>query len=114
MLVAMKKPATDQRKSERRRTAVAIVCQPYSSSRAERTVDGVMRNLSNGGFYMETRHPFKNGSILIVRTRGGPPEPSWRVESPRPRSISLAEIRWRRELAEDAEVRYGLGLRYLD
>lgn len=110
----MKKPVIDQRKTERHETAVAVVCQPYTSRRAERTIDGVMRNLSDGGFYMETRHPFKNGSILIVRTRGGPPEPSGRVESPRPRSISLAEIRWRRELAEDAEIRYGLGLRYLD
>ena len=108
------KVAADQRTAEQNSSAAAIVCQPYASSRAARTADGVMRNFSNAGLYIETTHPFKSGTILVVRTVGRLSVAPSSTGENRPRSISLAEVRWRQELAHDADHRYGLGLRYLD
>ena len=110
----MKKPATDQRRNVRNATAVSIICEPYTSGRAQRSVDGVLCNFSDDGFYMETTHPFLSGHIVIVRTLACLPTPISSFEGLRPRSISLAEVRWQQELAAEANFRYGLGLRYLD
>ena len=43
-----------------------------------------------------------------------PPMPASMADEERPRSICLAEVKWRQELADENATRYGIGLRYLD
>ena len=100
--------------ASRNPTEAAITCRPFTSSGALRTSDGVMRNFSNGGSYIETSHKYKSGTILIVRTLRYPTMPSFVVDEERPRSICLAEVKWLKELADENAIRYGIGLRYLD
>jgi hypothetical protein len=90
-----------------------ITCRPYASSGATRASDGVMRNFSNGGFYIETSHYHKPGTILIMHMIRYPPMLSTMADKERPRSICLAEVKWRQELADDNATGYGIGLRYL-
>jgi hypothetical protein len=43
-----------------------------------------------------------------------PPAASPVNEESRPRTISLAEVKWRQKLADENAVRFGMWLRYLD
>jgi hypothetical protein len=72
-----------------------------------------MRNFSSGGSYIETTDKYPSGTILIVRMLRYPSTPS-SLDDERPRSICLAEVKWRRAVADETAIRYGIGLRYLD
>ncbi len=111
----MKKNANnDSRDDPRIITEVTIICRPYASSGDVRSVQGVMRNFSSQGSYIEINRKFKSGTILIVRTVGCLPAPPCLDGNETPRSICLGEIKWGHELTDAIEPRYGMGLRYLD
>lgn len=103
-----------KREAPRSPTDAAITCRPYTSSGAAHVSDGVMRNFSSDGSYIETSHGFKSGTILIVRMLFYPSMASTVNEESRPRTICLAEVKWRQKLADENAVRFGMGLRYLD
>ena len=110
---------TTEKKSKKRAaprnpTVAAITCWPHTSCGTICASDGVMRNFSSGGSYIETSHKYQSGTILIVRTLRYPPMPASMAYEEQPRSICLAEIKWQEELADDNAIRYGIGLRYLD
>ncbi len=73
-----------------------------------------MRNFSSGGSYIETSHKYKSGTILIVRTLRYLAMPPSIPNEEQPRSISLAEVKWLKELADENAIRFGMGLRNLD
>ena len=103
-----------KRDAPRNPTEAEITCRPYTSCGAICASDGVMRNFSSGGSYIETSHKYKSGTILIVRTLRYPPMPSSMADEEQPRTICVAEIKWQEELADDNAIRFGMGLRYLD
>lgn len=104
-----------ERAALRNPTKAAVTCRPFTSSGAIRISDGVMRNFSSLGSYVETSNKFTSGSVLIVRMVCYPSRPSTVLaDEERPRSICLAEVRWQRELADETAMRFGMGLRYLE
>jgi hypothetical protein len=103
-----------KRIAPRNHTDAVVTCRPYGSTGAVRTADGVMRNFSSGGSYIETTDSYPSGTILILRMVRYPSMPASIHDDERPRSICLAEVKWRRALADETAVRYGIGLRYLD
>jgi hypothetical protein len=112
----MQKPIakTLKRRTARRNLIEATVtCRPYVSDSAVRSEDGVMRNFSGSGSYIETCRTFKPGTILIVRMLRYPPLPSLTAEADQPRSMFLAEVKWQQELGAEDPNRYGIGLIYL-
>lgn len=112
MQIAMAKSLT--RRAARRNAIEAVVtCRPYASDNTAPTSNGVMRNFSGGGSYIETCCTFQPGTILIVRMLCYPPLPSLTAEADQPRSICLAEVKWQHELCTETPNRYGVGLRYL-
>jgi hypothetical protein len=104
----------DLRADERVATIVEVICRPYTSTGNVRSAKGVMRNFSSQGSYIETDLKFNSGTILIVRMVGCLPTPSSAESSEKPRSICLGEIKWRQNLMDEEDGRYGMGLRYLD
>lgn len=113
----MKKPTEKKiraRTASRNPTEAAVTCRTYASSAAGSASDGVMRNFSSQGSYIETSHKFESGTILILRTVRYPDIPPYVSDEERPRSICLAEVKWRRELADPDATRFGLGLKYLE
>jgi hypothetical protein len=94
-------------------TEAVITCRPFTSITIQ-AYDGVIRNFSSDGFYIETSGNFEPGTILFVRTTLRSPGSSLSATGERVRSISLAEIKWVQELADESSARYGLGLRYLE
>ena len=111
-------PATTTRDKRtdapRNPTLAAVACRPFASNGATRTADGVIRNYSGKGVYMETSHRFKSGTILHLRIVQYPSEPLSVSTDASPRSICLAEVKWQQKLADAKGHQYGLGLRYLD
>jgi hypothetical protein len=102
-----------KRTQPRNPTEAAITCRPFTSI-AIQASDGVIRNFSSGGFYIETSGNFKAGTILFVRTTSRSPALSSLTTGDGLRSISLAEIKWVQEIAYESTTRYGLGMRYLE
>ena len=105
---------TTRRVSSRNPTEAAVTCQPYASTGTRYASAGVMRNFSSQGSYIETSRKYKSGTILIMRMVRYPALPPSTVDVDRPRSICLAEVKWRQELAGQNAIGYGIGLRYLD
>ena len=105
---------TIERVSPRNPTEAAITCRPYASTDTIYSSAGVMRNFSSQGTYIETSRNYQSGTILILRTVRYPAIPSSIADEERPRSICLAEVKWRQELAGENAIGYGIGLRYLD
>jgi hypothetical protein len=92
----------------------AITCRRYASNRTAQPADGVMRNFSGRGSYIETYRAFKPGTILIVRMLRFPSLPWVTGDADQPRTICLAEVKWQQKLGADTPNRYGIGLRYLE
>ena len=105
---------TIERISPRNPTEAAITCRPYASTDTIYSSAGVMRNFSSQGTYIETSRNYQSGTILILRTVRYPAIPPSTADEDRPRSICLAEVKWRQELAGENAIGYGIGLRYLD
>lgn len=112
----MKKTSTTapaNRVETRNPTQAPVSCRLFTSG-AIHACDGVMRNFSSGGSYIETSDTFAPGSILLIRMHLSPPLPSSLAAEEGLRTISLAEVKWRRQLSGVDAKRYGIGLRYLD
>ena len=103
-----------ERSSLRISTGVTIKCFAYSICGAADPVDGVMCNFSKRGCYIETSCAFEAGTILLVRVEKYGCAPSSATDTKWPRSICLAEIKWRRRLTDENAIRFGMGLRYLE
>ena len=95
-------------------TEATITCRPYASTCTICASDGVMRNFSSEGSYIETSHEYKSGTILIMRMVRYPQIPSSVADEKQPRSICLAEVRWQKRLTDENTFRFGTGLRYLN
>lgn len=103
-----------QRAAPRTSTEAMVTCRPYTSSGAVHATDGVMRNFSSDGLYIETSRSYPSGTILLMRMLRYPPAPLEAGGEELPRSICLAEVKWQQVLGEDEAVRYGMGVRYLE
>ncbi len=107
-------PKASQRTALRTPTEAIVTCRPYASSGALHAADGIMRNFSSDGSYIETTQPYKSGTILFMRMVRYPPDLPNSASDDCPRSICLAEVKWQQTLAEADAVRYGMGVRFLD
>ena len=103
-----------RRTVSRNLTEATITCRPYASTCTICASDGVMRNFSSGGSYIETSHEYKSGTILIMRMVRYPQIPPSVADEEKPRSICLAEVRWQKKLTDENTFRFGMGLRYLN
>jgi len=103
-----------RRAASRNLTEATITCRPYASSGAFRESDGVIRNFSSEGSYIETTDKYNSGTILIVRMVRYPTIASSMAGEEQPRSICLAEVKWWTELSDVNAIRYGMGLKYLN
>lgn len=103
----------NQRIAPRSRTEALITYRPFASGSAIQSSDGVMRNFSDGGFYIETSRGVSARTTLILRIIRFPATWPEAVPEHVPRTICLAEVRWQKEIPDEHTVRYGMGLKYL-
>lgn len=103
-----------RRVTSRNSTEAFVACRPFTSSGATHTADGVVRNFSEGGSYIESSRNFKLGTILCLRMLHCPPVSLSPGADTQLRSICLAEVKWRQEMVGENTIQYGFGLKYLD
>ena len=103
-----------RRAAPRRPTDAAVICRPYVSGAAGQCVDGIMRNFSRQGAYVELSGRYECGTILVVRILDCPWTASALGDCDQPRTICLVEVKWCRQLEAKDPHRCGIGLRYLD
>jgi hypothetical protein len=91
-----------------------VTCRSFAGRIDVRTSDGILRNFSADGAYIESSDPYVPGSIIVLNMIHFPSLPLYLTEEISPRSSCLAEVRWKQELTDFEVFRYGVGLRYLD
>lgn len=102
----------DKRQDNRSGVAVSIDCQPFSLVYETYQSEGILRNYSDEGAYVELPRSYYKGNILMMRLL---------EESPTPlddaagtcRPMSLAEVKWVRHIEGVGPPRYGIGLKML-
>ncbi|WP_372683127.1 hypothetical protein [Desulfosarcina sp.] len=92
-----------RRVSPRNPTEAAITCRPYASTDPINSSAGVMRKFSSQGSYIETSNNSQSGTILVMRMVRHPAILPFIADEERSRSIGLAEVKWRQELAGENE-----------
>ena len=102
-----------KRAALRMATDVFITWRPHTTKGIGRSTEGVMRNFSMEGVYIETHRPVQPGTIVVMRILHYPPASLDRTGEHLPRSICLAEVMWQHVLTKHKTVWYGTGLRYL-
>ena len=90
-----------------------ILCRPLITGSTGQITQGLMRNYSCQGAYIESNRKYRPGTILIIRIVNFPVMPAQKKKETEPRSFGLAEVKWHSELIEEKDTRYGIGLRYL-
>jgi hypothetical protein len=106
-------PGEGKRRTSRKPTEAFITCRPFSSDGRQHASDGIMRNISSNGFYIESSKAYTSGTILLMRTVRYPAVNSMDADE-RPRSICLAEVKWMQTLTQEDAVCFGMGVRYLE
>jgi len=91
-----------QRRSQRFQTEASVLLEDF---RTKFYYNGTMYNYSNHGGYVESRYAPRPGRKIHIKVNGVPD-----VISPH---VYLAEIRWRKPLAEgQRSYTYGVGVKY--
>ena len=106
----------NKRRSVRQKTDTPIDCRLMTTGFDVCRMDGVMRNYSAIGTYIESRCGFSKGSLLMVRVVKYPDCTHDPGKDPASlRAHGLAEVKWVRRLEDRPAATgcYGLGLHYI-
>jgi len=103
----------ENRHSNRYSTDQSIVCTFFSSQRFNDPIDGKVKNYCDSGLYAELQKPFKEGTVLLLRTINSSAEHSPATIEEGFRSISLVEVKWSKALSDNGVVYYGTGLKHV-
>ena len=104
---------TQRRTQDRGLTNACITCRSFTSDIIQAS-DGIMRNYSNSGGYIETSRKFSLGTVLVVRMTRCPGMGSSFAAEEGLRTIGLAQVKWMQELADKNTARYGMGIEYFE
>lgn len=106
-------PSCERRYFPRHRTQTIVSCSAFTSNVPESGIEGNVINFSDDGFYMETRCKYPVTTILLIRVIHYSKRMTRTSDQIGPKSLCLAQVRWRREVNGQYSIRYGMGLRYL-
>jgi hypothetical protein len=103
----------EKRNSNRHTTDQSIICTFLTSHSFNHEFKGKMKNYSDSGLYAEMPTQFKDGTVLLVRTKINQTERVAEKVEDGFRSISLVEVKWCRPLSADGLSCYATGLKHL-
>jgi hypothetical protein len=103
----------ENRCEERQTQNASIMFSPFSTQYWYPNHAKVGNSSSNGMFFL-TNHPLRQGATIYIRTETN----AVSAASPNPasepvRTVTLAQVKWCRPLADSSNVRFGIGVRYL-
>jgi hypothetical protein len=103
----------ENRTSSRYEIESSIVCSYFSSRNSNEAFYGKMKNYCDSGMYAELQVQFKEGTVLLVRTKRIPLERSQTKIEDGFRSISLAQVKWSKPICVNGTTRFATGLKHL-
>jgi hypothetical protein len=103
----------ENRTSNRYEIESSIVCSYFSSRNSNEAFYGKMKNYCDSGMYAELQVQFKEGTVLLVRTKRIPLERSQTKIEDGFRSISLAQVKWSKPICVNGTTRFATGLKHL-
>jgi hypothetical protein len=103
----------ENRASNRYEIESSIVCSYLSSQHSKETFCGEMKNYCDSGIYAELQVEFKEGTVLICRTKRISLERSITKIMDGFRSMSLAQVKWSKPICVDGTARFATGLKHL-
>lgn len=103
----------ENRTSNRYGIENSIVCSYFSSRNSTEVFYGEMKNYCDSGIYVELRAQFKEGTVLLVRTRKIKKKLSTTKIADGFRSISLAQVKWSKPICINGAIRFATGLKHL-
>ena len=106
-------PPCEKRYFLRHRTQTTVSCNAFTSDISEVGIEGNVTNFGEDGFYMETYFAYPVTTTLLIRVTHYPKRKTRAADSIGPKSLCLAQVRWRREVKDQDVVRHGMGLRYI-
>jgi hypothetical protein len=72
-----------------------------------------MKNYCDSGLYAELQVQFREGTILLCRTKGVPSEHSRTKIEDGFRSVSLAQVKWSKPIRVNGTTCFATGLKHL-
>ena len=103
----------ENRTSSRYEIESSIVCSYFSSRNPNEAFYGEMKNYCDSGMYAELQVQFKEGTILLCRTKRISSERSITKIADGFRSMSLAQVKWSKPICVDGATRFATGLKHL-
>jgi len=100
----------EKRATRRHPISTSIVCRHLNTAIAGSSFDGVMKNCSIHGVYVELAARCEVGTFLVIRVTGGSGGYS---KDEGFQSLSVAEVKWSRLIPAEGEARYATGLKYV-
>ncbi len=102
----------NEKRADERFASNAAIIFSYFSSKNWAENPSVTLNLSAGGMCFESRHSFKPGANLYIRTGQNPGTASRIGNWDLLRISTLAEVRWCRETSREDGICYRIGVKY--
>jgi len=103
----------ENRASRRHEIESSIVCSYLSSRNSTEAFYGEMKNYCDSGLYAELQVQFKEGTVLLCRTRRISLERSRTKILDGFRSMSLAQVKWSKPICVEGTTRFATGLKHL-
>jgi hypothetical protein len=103
------KAAREKRHDERWQHKAAI---SFSYFNNESCFDGQTLNYGSGGMCFQSNFFLKPGATVFIRLKGSKPNGFCKGVSEGLRSVTLAEVKWCREIHDIAVPAYSVGVRY--
>ena len=98
-----------KRADKRINCEASIACSYFNKSN---TFNAKMLNCSEGGMYFESDSYLKEGTNIFFKVQTC----SFGISAPELcnglRTVSLAEVRWRKEMSSENPFRFGIGVKY--
>ena len=99
----------EKRVTKRQTCEASIISNCFNK---EKVFNAKMLNYSKNGMYFESDSLFKNGTNILFKTKSC----SFSASDPELgeglRTISLAEVRWWKEIGDDDSPHFGIGVKY--
>ena len=103
----------EKRTGRRHEIERQIVCSYFSSRNPVESFYGEMKNYCESGMCAELQVQFKEGTVLVCRTKTVSLERSKTKLLEGFRSMSLAQVKWSRPVFVDGTTRFATGLKHL-
>lgn len=99
-----------KKRSDKRMNCEASIT--YSYFNKDDSFKARMLNFSKQGMYFESDSFFKKGTSIFYKIKNCKLDYSGSEFCEAPRTTSLAEVKWWKQIGDEASLRFGVGVKY--